>query len=67
LKVRAFLERQAPAIDWPAAGTIGLMLDREGLTVKRKLRRRSSLSSAPFAGLRSSQRQVSPRRTRFSV
>ena len=48
LKVRAFLERQAPAIDWPAASTIGLMFDREGLTVKRKLRRRSPPSSAPF-------------------
>ena len=49
LKVRAFLERQAPALDWPAASTIGLLFDREGLTVKRKLRRRSPPSSAPFA------------------
>ena len=48
LKVRAFLRRRAPAIDWPAASTIGLMFDREGLTVKRKLRRRSAPSSAPF-------------------
>ena len=49
MKVRAFLERQAPALDWPAASTIGLLFDREGLTVKRKLRRRSPPSSAPFA------------------
>ena len=49
LKVRAFLERQAPSIDWPAASTIGVLFDREGLTVKRKLRRRSPPSSAPFA------------------
>lgn len=49
LKVRAFLERQAPLVDWPAASTIGLMFDREGLTVKRKLRRKSPPSSAPFA------------------
>src|SRR5580700_10137812 len=48
LKVRPFLRRRAPAIDWPAASTIGLMFDREGLTVKRKLRRRSAPSSAPF-------------------
>src|ERR1700756_4582543 len=49
LKVRAFLERRAPAADWPAASTIGALFDREGLTVKRKLRRRSPPSSAPFA------------------
>ncbi len=49
LKVRAWLDRQAPAIDWPAASTIGALFDREGLTVKRKLRRRSPPSSAPFA------------------
>ncbi|HEY4971328.1 MAG TPA: IS481 family transposase [Steroidobacteraceae bacterium] len=49
LKVRAYLERRAPARDWPAASTIGSLFDREGLTVKRKLRRRSPPSSAPFA------------------
>jgi putative transposase len=49
LKVRAFLERRAPATDWPAASTIGALFDREGLTVKRKLRRRSPPSSQPFA------------------
>ncbi len=49
LKVRAWLERQAPAIEWPAASTIGALFDREGLTVKRKLRRRSPPSSVPFA------------------
>jgi putative transposase len=48
-KVLAFLERKAPAVDWPAASTIGALFDREGLTVKRKLRRRSPPSSAPFA------------------
>jgi len=48
-KVLAFLERQAPEIDWPVASTIGGLFDREGLTVKRKLRRRSPPSSAPFA------------------
>jgi transposase InsO family protein len=49
LKVRAWLERKAPAREWPAASTIGALFDREGLTVKRKLRRRSPPSSAPFA------------------
>jgi putative transposase len=47
-KVRAFLERQATGTDWPVASTIGSLFDREGLTVKRKLRRRSPPSSAPF-------------------
>jgi putative transposase len=49
VKVRAWLERHAPAIAWPAASTIGELFDREGLTVKRRLRRRSPPSSAPFA------------------
>lgn len=49
LKVRAFLERRWPATNWPAVSTIGTLFDREGLTVKRKLRRRSPPSSAPFA------------------
>jgi putative transposase len=49
VKVRAYLERRHPSRDWPAASTIGALFDREGLTVKRKLRRRSPPSSAPFA------------------
>src|SRR5260370_18232340 len=49
VKVRAWLERKAAQIEWPAASTIGALFDREGLTVKRKLRRRSPPSSAPFA------------------
>jgi putative transposase len=49
LKVRAYLERRHPSKDWPVASTIGTLFDREGLTVKRKLRRRSPPSSAPFA------------------
>jgi putative transposase len=51
-KVRAFLERHAPATDWPVASTIGALFDREGLTVKRRLRRRSPPSSQPFADCR---------------
>jgi transposase InsO family protein len=49
LKVRAWLERKTPATEWPASSTIGALFDREGLTVKRKLRRRGPPSSAPFA------------------
>jgi putative transposase len=49
VKVRAYLERLAPESEWPAASTIGELFDREGLTVRRKLRRRSPPSSAPFA------------------
>jgi putative transposase len=49
VKVRAWLERHAPKVAWPAASTIGELFDREGLTVKRRLRRRSPPSSAPFA------------------
>lgn len=49
VKVRAYLERDAPKTDWPVASTIGELFDREGLTVKRRLRRRSPPSSVPFA------------------
>lgn len=49
VKVRAYLKRKAPTKTWPAASSIGELFDREGLTVKRKLRRRSPPSSAPFA------------------
>src|SRR5882724_4390005 len=49
VKVRGWLERRAPRAQWPAVSTIGALFDREGLTVKRRLRRRSPSSSAPFA------------------
>jgi transposase InsO family protein len=49
VKVRAWLKRHDPKIAWPAASTIGELFDREGLTVKRRLRRRCPPSSAPFA------------------
>jgi putative transposase len=49
VKVRAYLERRYPSREWPAVSTIGALFDREGLTVKRKVRRRSPPSSAPFA------------------
>ena len=49
LKVRAWLARRTPRTIWPAASSIGALFDREGLTVKRRLRRRSPPSSVPFA------------------
>ncbi len=49
VKVKAYLARRRPRTEWPAASTIGTLFDREGLTVKRRLRRRSPPSSAPFA------------------
>ena len=47
-KVRAYLERRAVQTKWPAASTIGELFDREGLTVKRKIRRRSPPGPQPF-------------------
>jgi transposase InsO family protein len=49
VKVRRVLERGAPAIRWPAVSTIGALFDRAGLTVKRRVRRRTPPSSVPFA------------------
>jgi putative transposase len=49
VKVRAWLERHDREVAWPAASTIGVLFDRAGLTVTRKLRRRCAPSSAPFA------------------
>lgn len=50
VKVRAWLARRWPNTPWPAASTIGGLFDREGLTVKRRLRRRATPSRTPFAG-----------------
>ncbi len=49
LKVRALLARLEPQTRWPAASSIACLFDREGLTVKRRLRRRAPPASAPFA------------------
>jgi putative transposase len=49
VKVRAWLVRHVARTQWPAVSSIGELFDREGLTVKRRLRRRSPPSSAPFA------------------
>src|SRR4051794_18738411 len=57
LKVRAWLERKPPAREWPAASTIGALFDREGLTVKRKLRRQSAVER-PVRRVRGRQGRV---------
>ena len=49
VKVRAWLERRRPSRPWPAASTIGALFDREGLTVKRRLRRRGPPGGPLFA------------------
>jgi transposase InsO family protein len=52
VKVRAYLERRDCRTRWPAPSTIGGLFDREGLTIKRRFRRRSPPSSAPFVQCR---------------
>lgn len=50
VKVRAWLERKRPGgRPWPAASTIGAFFDRDGLTVKRRLRRRGPPGGPLFA------------------
>ena len=49
VKVRAWLLRREPEMVWPSASTIGALFDREGLTVKRRRRRRTPPWSSPFA------------------
>lgn len=48
-KVKAALERRSPGQPWPAASTIGARFDREGLTVKRRPRRRTPPGGPLFA------------------
>jgi len=40
-KIKAWLEREAPDVAWPAASTIGDILKREGLVEARRRRRRA--------------------------
>ena len=40
-KIKAWLERQAPKVAWPAASTIGDLLKREGLITARRRPRRA--------------------------
>ncbi len=47
--LRKVLEREQPDTIWPAASTIGAMLDREGLTRHRRKLRRVQPYTHPFA------------------
>lgn len=48
-KLRAWLQRRTPEQSWPAASTIGALLQRHGLTVPRRRRVRAAPAPAPFA------------------
>lgn len=48
-KLKQRLERNAPEIRWPAWSTIGALVQREGLAIPRKKRRRVPPYTQPFA------------------
>lgn len=47
-KLKAYLEREEPEGEWPAASSIGELLGREGLTVARRRRRHTPAYSQPL-------------------
>lgn len=49
-KLRALLERQDPQRVWPAASTIGQILTRHGLVVRRRRSRKVRRYDQPFVG-----------------
>ncbi len=49
-KLRAWLQRTSASQKWPAASTIGDILDRHGLTVPRRRSRKSVQYTEPFIG-----------------
>jgi putative transposase len=48
-KLKRILERDEPGPSWPAASTIGALLQREGLVVPRRKRVRTAPYSEPLA------------------
>lgn len=48
-KLKAWLDREAPEIIWPAPSTIGELLKRGGLTAERRRRRRATPNAQPLA------------------
>jgi transposase InsO family protein len=48
-KLKCVLERDEPGRTWPSSSTIGALLQREGLVVARKKRRRTAPYSDPLA------------------
>lgn len=51
-KLRAVLERDYPALNWPAASTIGDLLRREGLSIPQRRRRAVVPPSRPFGEIK---------------
>jgi putative transposase len=49
-KLRVWLKRHNPDIAWPAASTIGEIISRHGLTVRRRRSRKVAVYSDPFTG-----------------
>ena len=47
-KLKAYLQRKAPARVWPAASSVGALLKREGLVVERRKRLRTPSYSEPL-------------------
>lgn len=50
-KLRAWLERKQPQLRWPATSSIGALLRREGLTVRRRRRSQTPPYRQPFLGI----------------
>lgn len=51
-KIKAWLERRVPEEHWPAASTIGRILEREGIVGARRRRRRTVTYDLPFEACR---------------
>ena len=49
-KLRHYLAERQPQQQWPAASTIGALLEREGLVLGRRKRRRTEPYTQPLAG-----------------
>ena len=49
-KLRVWLGRQEPNINWPSASTIGEILNRHGLSVPRRRCRKTKVYDQPFVG-----------------
>jgi transposase InsO family protein len=47
-KLRAYLQARQPQRNWPAASSIGALLSQQGLTHRRRQRRRTPLHSEPL-------------------
>jgi transposase InsO family protein len=53
-KLRAYLAARRPQVVWPALSTINTLLDRHGLTVRRRLRRRAPPGAVPLSACQAS-------------